>query len=71
VTGRQLKARLKEAGVSQRKLAFWLGYDVGTVNGWVLGRYGAKVPRHIEVIADLLVKFPEIRPNQPSSWYAK
>ena len=68
MTGRQFKSRLKEAGVSQRKFALWLGFDVGTVNRWARGN---DVPRHIEVIANLLVEHPKIRPTEQSAYYAQ
>jgi DNA-binding transcriptional regulator YiaG len=58
LTARQFKARLKQAGVSQRKFAQWLGFDVGTVNRWARG--SRPVPQHIAVIVSLLAKYPDI-----------
>jgi DNA-binding transcriptional regulator YiaG len=58
LTARQFKARLKQAGVSQRRFALWLGFDVGTVNRWARG--SREVPQHVAVIVSLLAKNPEI-----------
>jgi DNA-binding transcriptional regulator YiaG len=58
LTARQFKARLKQAGVSQRKFALWLGFDVSTVNRWARG--SRDVPQHVAVIVSLLAKCPEI-----------
>jgi hypothetical protein len=54
--------RLKAARISQRKFSLWLGFDVGTANRWARGR-GRKVPEHVAVLAELLAKHPEIRPE--------
>ena len=59
MTARQFRIRLKKAGVSQRKFALWLGFGVGTVNRWAKGR--RDIPRYAAVLADLLVKHPELR----------
>jgi DNA-binding transcriptional regulator YiaG len=59
MTARQFRRCLKEAGVSQRKFALWLGFDVGTVNRWAKGR--RDLPRYAAVLADLLVRHPELR----------
>jgi DNA-binding transcriptional regulator YiaG len=59
MTSRQFRAALKKAGVSQRKFALWLGFDVGTVNRWARGR--SDVPRYAAVLAELLAKHPELR----------
>jgi len=58
-SARQFRMRLKEAGISQRKFALWLGFDVGTVNRWARGR--ADIPQHAAVVADLLATHPDIR----------
>jgi DNA-binding transcriptional regulator YiaG len=58
LTARQFKARLKQAGVSQRRFALWLGFDVGTVNRWARGSY--PVPQYAAVLVSLLAKHPEI-----------
>jgi DNA-binding transcriptional regulator YiaG len=58
LTARQFKARLKRAGVSQRKFALWLGFDVSTVNRWARGT--RPVPQHIAVLVSLLAKQPDI-----------
>jgi DNA-binding transcriptional regulator YiaG len=59
MTARQFKMRLKEAGISQRKFALWLGFDVGTVNRWARDR--RDIPRYAEVLVDLLADHPELR----------
>jgi DNA-binding transcriptional regulator YiaG len=58
-SARQFRTCLKKAGVSQRRFALWLGFDVGTVNRWARGRQD--VPRHAAVMAELLAKHPELR----------
>jgi DNA-binding transcriptional regulator YiaG len=58
LTARQFKARLKQAGVSQRKFALWLGFDVSNVNRWARG--SRPVPQHVAVIVSLLAKHPDI-----------
>jgi DNA-binding transcriptional regulator YiaG len=58
LTARQLKARLKQAGVSQRKFAQWLGFDVGTVNRWARGT--RPVPQYVAVIVSVLAKNSDI-----------
>jgi DNA-binding transcriptional regulator YiaG len=58
LTARQFKARLKQASVSQRRFALWLGFDVGTVNRWARG--SQPVPQHIAVIVSILAKYPDI-----------
>ena len=67
MTARKFRMRLKEAGVNQRRFALWLGFDVVTVNRWARSR--RPIPRHVEVLADLLVDFPQIReyPNTRKS----
>ena len=59
MTARQFRRYLKEAGVSQRRFALWLGFDVGTVNRWSRGRQD--VPRYALVLAELLATHPELR----------
>jgi DNA-binding transcriptional regulator YiaG len=59
MTARQFRRCLKEAGVSQRRFALWLGFDVGTVNRWARGR--SDVPRYAAVLAELLLQHPELR----------
>jgi hypothetical protein len=59
MTARMFRMRLKEAGVPQRRFALWLGFDVVSVNRWARGR--RPIPRHVEVLANLLVDFPELR----------
>ena len=59
MTSRMFRMRLKEAGISQRKFALWLGFDVGTVNRWARGH--RDIPRYASVLADLLANHPEIR----------
>jgi hypothetical protein len=58
LTGRQFRNRLKQAGVSQRRFALWLGFDAGTVYRWSGGR--RTVPQYVAVIASVLAKYPEI-----------
>jgi DNA-binding transcriptional regulator YiaG len=58
LTARQFKARLKQAGISQRKFALWLGFDVGTVNRWARGN--RPVPQYAAVLVTLLAKLPEL-----------
>jgi DNA-binding transcriptional regulator YiaG len=59
MTARQFRMHLKKAGVSQRRFALWLGFDVGTVNRWARGRQ--EVPRYATVLAELLRDHPELR----------
>ena len=59
MTARQFKMRLKQAGISQRKFALWLGFDVVSVNRWARGR--REVPRYVAVLADLLADHEELR----------
>jgi DNA-binding transcriptional regulator YiaG len=65
MTARKFRMRLKEAGVSQRRFAIWLGVDVGTVNRWARGRSQGEQPQGIPgpaaLLANLLVDFPELR----------
>jgi DNA-binding transcriptional regulator YiaG len=59
---REFRSRLKQAGISQRQFALWLGFDVGTVNRWARGR--RDIPQYIAVIVDILAENPNLAPQR-------
>jgi DNA-binding transcriptional regulator YiaG len=58
LTARQFQKRLKQAGISQRKFALWLGFDVGTVNRWARG--SRPIPQYVAVLVSVLAKHPDV-----------
>ena len=60
MTARQFERRLEQAEMSQRQFALWLGFAVNSVNRWARGH--REIPRYVAVIADLIAKYPQIRP---------
>ena len=60
MTARQFESRLETAGMSQRQFALWLGFAVNSVNRWARGH--REIPRYVAVMADLIAKYPQIRP---------
>jgi DNA-binding transcriptional regulator YiaG len=65
LSARQFRARLKDAGISQQKFALWLGIHYVTVNRWANGH--VEVPRYAGILADLLVKHPELFRQYPNT----
>lgn len=64
MTAAELRAALRELGITQRALAELLGVTDHTVNGWCRPSGRRRAPPYVEVVLDLLKEQGEARARE-------
>jgi transcriptional regulator with XRE-family HTH domain len=63
-TGADLKRRLSQLGVAGRQFARMTGLNATSVERWMSGKSDGDIPLWVEVVVDLLERFPDTRTRE-------